>query len=101
MERKPVRTIPLETPLYEGDRRVDELEFLEPTSRLFDELERAQEWNSHVKKRKNIVATGLVLLEHLTGLHESTLATMSFSDRKAANEIAAELMGAELGEGED
>ena len=104
-DRTPVRTMPLKTKLYEADRELSELEFFEPTSEIFDELERAQEWNSHVKKRKNIVATGLVLLSQLTGLHSSTLSKMSFADRKSANKIAGEIMleelKEELGEGED
>jgi len=100
-DRIAIRTMPLKEKLYEANRELEDLEFFEPQSILFDELEKAVEWNSHCKKRKNIVATGGVLLSHLTGLHVSTLAKMSFGDRKTANEIAAEIMDAELGEGED
>ena len=97
-ERAPVRTLKLSRPLHEADREIAELEFLEPTASLYDDLERTQEWNAHAKKRSQIVASGLVLLEHLTGLHSSTLASMSFGDRKRTNEIAAEIMGEEMGE---
>lgn len=100
MARALLRTIKLEKPIHEADREITELEFYEPTGAVFDLLECAQEANAHAKKRSAIVPTGRVLLEHLTQLDGSTLSTLSFSDRKAANEIAAEIMGAKLGEGE-
>jgi len=100
-DRSPLRTLKLSRPLHEADREIVELEFLEPTSALFDELEKAQEWNAHAKSRSKVVATGLVLLEHLTGLHASTLQSMTFDDRAKANEIASEILGERVGEGND
>lgn len=100
MARSLVRTMKLRTPIHEADREILELEFFEPTGEVFDLLECAQEANAHAKKRRDIVPTGRILLEHLTKLDGSTLSTMSFDDRKAANELAAEIMGAKLDEGE-
>lgn len=100
MARTLLRTLTLEKPIHEADREIVELEFYEPTGEVFDLLECAQEANAHAKKRSAIIPTGRVLLEHLTKLDGSTLATLSFGDRKAANEIAAEIMEAKLGEGE-
>lgn len=100
-ERHPLKTLKLSRPILEADREISELEFLEPTSSLFDELEKAQEWNSHAKTRSKVVATGLVLLEHLTGLHSSTLQSMTFEDRASANEIAGEILGDRVDEGKE
>ena len=100
-DRAVVRTLMLSRPLHEAGKEIDELEFYEPSSILFDELERATEWNSHAKKRKSVVSTGMVMLEHLTKLHSSTLEKMTFGDRKKANEVAADIMGNELDLGED
>lgn len=86
--------------LHEADREIDELEFLEPTGAIFDELERAQAWNANAKRRKDIIATGLVVLEHLTGVGGSALSTMTFDDRRRAMEIAGEIMGGSDVEGE-
>lgn len=100
MARQLVRTMKLAKPIHEADREIEELEFWEPTGSVFDELECVESANAHAKRRKDIVPTGRVLLEHLTQLDGATLSTLSFSDRKAANDIAAEIMGAKLDEGE-
>ena len=100
-DRAPIRTLKISSTLFEADREIRELEFLEPTSALYDELERVTEWNSHAKTRAKIVPTGLVLLEHLTGLMGSTLQKVTFSERAEANEIAAEILGEKVDAGED
>lgn len=99
MARAIVRTLKLTKPIHDAGQEILELEFHEPTGAVFDELERASEWNANAKRREDIIATGLALLEHLTGLDGSAISTLCFDDRKAANEIAADLMGARLGLG--
>lgn len=101
MSRQIVRTLRLSSAVHEAGAELIELEFYEPTSALFDELEAAATWNDRpTTKRKEVIPTGLVVLEHLTRLDGSTLRTLSFDDRRKANEIAAEVMGAKLETGE-
>ena len=92
-----MRTLNLSSPIYEADREITELEFYEPTGAVFDVLECCQDANANAKRRKDIVPTGRVLLEHLTKLDGATLSTLSFSDRKEANDIAAAIMISKLG----
>ena len=100
MARAIIRTMPLRKSIRVGDRDVLELEFSEPTGQLFDEIEKAQAWNEVAKKRSDIVATSAIVLEHLTGLKALALANLDFDDRRAANDIAGEIMGAKMGVGE-
>lgn len=97
MARQILRTLKLSAPIHEADREIAELEFYEPTGALFDVLECTQDANANAKRRKDIVPTGRVLLEHLTKIDGATLSTLSFADRKAANDIAAEIMIGKLG----
>ena len=99
--REVVRTLKLSKPIHEAGEEIVELAFYEPTSRIFDKLEIAQERNSKAKRDSDYRPTGLVVLEDLTGLDSSTLGGLTFSDRFAAQEIAGEIMGATTGTGED
>lgn len=99
--REVVRTLKLSKPIHEAGEEIGELAFHEPTSRIFDKLEIAQERNAKAKRDSDYRPTGLVVLEDLTGLDSSTLGGLTFADRFAAQEIAGEIMGATTGTGED
>lgn len=99
-ERAIVRTLKLSRPIHEADREIDELEFFEPTGRLFSELERVQVQNENAKRPRDIKSTSLVILEHLTKIGPEALETATFGDLKRAIEIAGEIVGKDVGEGE-
>lgn len=99
-ERAILRTLKLSTPVHEADREITELEFLEPTGRLYSALERAQIQNANARKPSEIVSTNLVILHHLTGVGPATLETASFADLTKAFSIAGEILGKDVVEGE-
>lgn len=99
-ERAIVRTLKLSQPIHEADREIDELEFREPTGRLFSELERVQVQNANAKRAKDIKPTSFVILEHLTGIGPDALETCKFSDLSKAIGIAGEIVGKDVAEGE-
>lgn len=100
MARAIVRTLKLSKPINEADREIVELEFREPTSELFAEIDRVEAINAHAKRAKDVISLNFAVLAHLTGLGVETLVTMSFRDGKAALRIAGEIAGEGLDEGE-
>lgn len=100
MARAIVRTLKLLKPIHEADREIAELEFFEPTSELFAEIDRVEAINSHAKRAKDVISLNFAVLAHLTGIGVETLLTMSFRDGKAALKIAGEIAGEGLDEGE-
>ena len=98
-DRALVRTMKLSKPIHDAGRELLELEFLEPTGRLYSAIERAQVTNANAKRARDIVSTNLVILEHLTGVGPEALETATFSDLTKAIEIAGEIVGRDV-EGE-
>lgn len=98
-DRALVRTMKLSKPISDAGREVLELEFLEPTGRLYSAIERAQVTNANAKRARDIVSTNLVILEHLTGVSPEALETATFADLTKAIEIAGEVVGRDV-EGE-
>ncbi len=99
-ERALVRTLKLTRPINEADREITELEFYEPTGALFTAIERAQVTNANAKRPRDIVSTNLVILEHLTKVGPQALETATFGDLTKAVEIAGEIVGKDIAEGE-
>lgn len=100
MGRIVLKTMKLSKTLHDAGAEIDELAFHEPDGTFFDELEQATTFNANAKKRKDVIPTGLLILSHLTGVDESVLRSMTFDDRKRANELVVEVMGAKLDLGE-
>ncbi len=100
MARQVVRTLKLSKPIHEADREIEELEFLEPTSELFAEIDRVTAINEKAKRSRDVVSLNFAVLSHLTGVGIEALVTMSFRDGKQAIKIAGEIASGDLGEGE-
>lgn len=100
VERAILRTLKLSKPIHEADREITELEFFEPTGRLFAELERVQVQNENAKSPKQIRPTSMVVLAHLTQIGTEALETASYLDLKKAFGIAGEIIGQGDDEGE-
>lgn len=99
-ERALLRTMKLTRPIHEADREIAELEFFEPTGRLFSDLERVQVQNANAKRSQDIRPTSLVVLSHLTKVGGEALETATFGDLKRAFDIAGEIVGKDVPEGE-
>lgn len=100
MARAIVRTLKLSKPIHDAGRELAELEFLEPTSELFAEIDRVEAINSNAKRAKDVISLNFAILAHLTGVGVESLVTMTFRDGKAAIKIAGEIAGEGLDEGE-
>lgn len=100
MARQVVRTLKLRKPIHEADREFSELEFYEPTSELFAEIDRASAVNERAKRPKDAISINFVVLSHITGIGVDALLTMTFRDGQAAIKIAGEIAAGDLDEGE-
>lgn len=93
MARAIVRTLKLSQPIFYAGKEIDELEFFEPTGRLYSVIERAQVQNANAKRDRDFVSTNLLILEHLTQIAPEALETCTFADLTKAIELAGGIIG--------